>query len=114
MRCDWLIVNELKYSDLQNILSELHDYHSVQQQWLRLQERLMWETASFDYEYEAVGPEILNTPKKVSIHKVWIKSIIFFKSLVLYILLNFNAAKDFQNYNLLGMSLSNFSDTKQN
>lgn len=62
-----LKVNKLKCSDLQNILSELHDYHSVQQQWLRLQERLMWETASFDYEYEAVGPEILNTPKKVSI-----------------------------------------------
>ncbi|XP_066252360.1 tetratricopeptide repeat protein 17 [Euwallacea similis] len=52
-------------NDLQSILFELHDYHSIQQQWLRLQERLMWETASFDYQYDAVGPEILDAPKKV-------------------------------------------------
>uniref|UniRef100_A0AAR5PZ19 Tetratricopeptide repeat protein 17 n=1 Tax=Dendroctonus ponderosae TaxID=77166 RepID=A0AAR5PZ19_DENPD len=52
-------------SELQNILAELHDYHSVQQQWLRLQERLKWETASFDYQYEAMDLEIIDTPKKV-------------------------------------------------
>ncbi|CAG9761969.1 unnamed protein product [Ceutorhynchus assimilis] len=52
-------------NDLQNILSELHDYHSIQQQWLRLQERLMWETASFDYQYDPLSPDILDSPKKV-------------------------------------------------
>lgn len=32
---------------MQGILSELHNYHGQQQQWLRLQERLLWEQAPF-------------------------------------------------------------------
>ncbi|KAL1509209.1 hypothetical protein ABEB36_003981 [Hypothenemus hampei] len=50
-------------NNLQNILTELHDYHSAQQQWLRLQERLMWETASFDYQFD--GPDLIDAPKNV-------------------------------------------------
>lgn len=51
-------------SDLQSILTALHDYHSIQQQWLRLQERLMWEHASFDLHYDT-APEMLQAPKKI-------------------------------------------------
>ncbi|XP_076274033.1 tetratricopeptide repeat protein 17 isoform X2 [Rhynchophorus ferrugineus] len=54
------------HNDLQSILSDLHDYHSMQQQWLRLQERLMWEHAtSFDLYYDTMQPLVLDTPKKV-------------------------------------------------
>lgn len=33
---------------MQDILSDLHYYHSQQQQWLRLKERLIWEQAPID------------------------------------------------------------------
>ncbi|KAF5282029.1 hypothetical protein FQA39_LY00553 [Lamprigera yunnana] len=36
------------HESLQEILLDLHDYHSQQQQWLRVQERLMWEQAPFE------------------------------------------------------------------
>nr|XP_008192506.1 PREDICTED: tetratricopeptide repeat protein 17 isoform X1 [Tribolium castaneum] len=35
---------------LQSILSDLHDFHSLQQHWLRLSKRLMWEHSSYDEE----------------------------------------------------------------
>ncbi|XP_060531148.1 tetratricopeptide repeat protein 17 isoform X2 [Cylas formicarius] len=35
--------------DLQEVLDDLHEYHSLQQRWLRLQERVIWEHASFNY-----------------------------------------------------------------
>lgn len=33
---------------MQDILSDLHHYHSQQQQWLRLRERFIWEQAPVD------------------------------------------------------------------
>ena len=33
---------------LQFILGELHDYHSKQEQWLKHQEKLIWEQAPLD------------------------------------------------------------------
>ncbi|GJQ65171.1 hypothetical protein Trydic_g7312 [Trypoxylus dichotomus] len=38
------------HESLQDILTELHDYHSQQQQWLRVQDRLMWEQAPLDMQ----------------------------------------------------------------
>nr|XP_022913333.1 tetratricopeptide repeat protein 17 [Onthophagus taurus] len=38
------------HESLQDILMELHDYHSQQQQWLRLQERLIWEQAPIEMQ----------------------------------------------------------------
>ncbi|CAH1997575.1 unnamed protein product [Acanthoscelides obtectus] len=54
--CYWKLEKGLLsfQESLQGILSDLHDYHSQQQQWLRLQERLMWEHASFEYQFEGL------------------------------------------------------------
>lgn len=35
---------------LQGVLSDLHDFHSLQQHWLRLSKRVMWEHSSYDEE----------------------------------------------------------------
>lgn len=35
------------FRSLQGVLSELHNYHGQQQQWIRLQERLLWERVPF-------------------------------------------------------------------
>lgn len=47
----------VSYSSLQEILLELHDYHSQQEQWLRLQERLLWEQAPLEEKLVAYSPE---------------------------------------------------------
>ncbi|XP_050299085.1 tetratricopeptide repeat protein 17-like isoform X4 [Anthonomus grandis grandis] len=67
MLCYYKLENALTsfQNDLQNILSELHDYHSILQQWLRLQERLMWETATFNYEFDSMNPDMSHVSKKV-------------------------------------------------
>jgi hypothetical protein len=36
------------FRSLQFILAELHDYHSKQEQWLKHQEKLVWEQAPLD------------------------------------------------------------------
>lgn len=36
------------FRSLQSILSELHDYHNKQEQWLKHQEKLLWEQAPLD------------------------------------------------------------------
>ncbi|KAF5282200.1 hypothetical protein FQR65_LT02897 [Abscondita terminalis] len=48
------------HESLQGILSDLHDYHSQQQQWLRLQERLMWEQAPFEAQLIGYSSEKLS------------------------------------------------------
>lgn len=45
---------------LQDILSDLHDYHSQQQQWVRLQERLTWEQAPFEVQLAGYTSEKLS------------------------------------------------------
>lgn len=45
------------FSSLQEILSDLHDYHGQQEQWLRLQEKLMWEQAPLEAKLVAYSPE---------------------------------------------------------
>lgn len=40
---------------LEGILTDLHNYHSQQQQWVRLQERLLWEQSAFDIKFDNVG-----------------------------------------------------------
>lgn len=45
------------FRSLQGILTELHDYHSLQEQWLRLQERLMWEQAPLEAKLVAYNPD---------------------------------------------------------
>lgn len=46
---------------LQDILSDLHDYHSQQQQWVRLQERLTWEQAPFEVQFAGYTSDKLST-----------------------------------------------------
>ncbi|XP_031341481.1 tetratricopeptide repeat protein 17-like isoform X2 [Photinus pyralis] len=48
------------HESLQGILSDLHNYHSQQQQWLRLQERLMWEQAPFEAQLIGYSSEKLS------------------------------------------------------
>jgi hypothetical protein len=38
----------IHFRSLQFILSELHDYHNKQEQWLKHQEKLIWEQAPLD------------------------------------------------------------------
>lgn len=45
---------------LQGILSELHDYHSQQQQWVRLQERMFWEQAPFEVDLASYSSDKLS------------------------------------------------------
>ncbi|XP_018572773.1 tetratricopeptide repeat protein 17 isoform X3 [Anoplophora glabripennis] len=61
--CYWKLENGLIsfQESLQGILSDLHDFHSQQQQWLRLQERLMWEHASFEYQYEGLHHDTVDS-----------------------------------------------------
>lgn len=40
---------------LEGILTDLHAYHSQQQQWVRLQERLLWEQSAFNIKLDHVG-----------------------------------------------------------
>ncbi|XP_063907336.1 tetratricopeptide repeat protein 17 isoform X2 [Zophobas morio] len=46
---------------LQGILSDLHDFHSLQQHWLRLSKRLMWEHSSYDEELGNFQEEALES-----------------------------------------------------
>lgn len=47
------------FRSLQFILAELHDYHSKQEQWLKLQEKLVWEQAPLDIRLLGQGQNSL-------------------------------------------------------
>lgn len=49
------------HESLQEILSDLHDYHGQQQQWVRLQERMTWEQAPFEVQFAGYTSEKLST-----------------------------------------------------
>ncbi|CAH0560129.1 unnamed protein product [Brassicogethes aeneus] len=62
--CYWKLETGLiqLQESLQGILADLHTYHSQQQQWLRLQERLMWEHSSFEVQIEGFHNDAVETP----------------------------------------------------
>ncbi|XP_018331207.1 tetratricopeptide repeat protein 17 isoform X2 [Agrilus planipennis] len=49
------------HDSLQQILSDLHEYHGQQQQWLRLQERLLWEQVPFETRIAEYGADKIET-----------------------------------------------------
>lgn len=61
--CYWKLETGLiqLQESLQGILTDLHNYHSQQQQWLRLQERLMWEHSSFEVQIDGFHSDNLDS-----------------------------------------------------